>query len=137
MEEKRYKQGDRVIINDPDIKERHGVVHMDVGQHGVSVMLDDGQRKTIMRENLKTDEPAKAEDKPKRRGRPAKADATAAPEEKESLQRNEKMSARERYDAFMKSLSVIDFVCVIVWLRKDLDTIKRALNAAVMPADED
>lgn len=47
------------------------------------------------------------------------------------------MSARERYDAFMKSLSVMDFVCVIVWLRKDLDTIKRALNAAVMPADED
>ena len=137
MEEKRYKQGDRVIINDPDIKERHGVVHMDVGQHGVSVMLDDGQRKTIVRENLRPDEPAKAEDKPKRRGRPAKADAVAAPEEKESLQRNEKMSARERYDAFMKSLSVMDFVCVIVWLRKDLDTIKRALNAAVMPADED
>lgn len=137
MEEKRYKQGDRVIINDPDIKERHGVVHMDVGQHGVSVMLDDGQRKTIARENLRPDEPVKDEDKPKRRGRPAKADATAAPEEKESLQRNEKMSARERYDAFMKSLSVMDFVCVIVWLRKDLDTIKRAINAAVMPADED
>lgn len=137
MEEKRYKQGDRVIINDPDIKERHGVVHMDVGQHGVSVMLDDGQRKTIARENLRPDEPVKDEDKPKRRGRSAKADATAAPEEKESLQRNEKMSARERYDAFMKSLSVMDFVCVIVWLRKDLDTIKRALNSAVMPADED
>lgn len=137
MEEKRYKQGDMVIINDPDIKERHGVVHMDVGQHGVSVMLDDGQRKTIARENLRPDEPVKDEDKPKRRGRPAKADATAAPEEKESLQRNEKMSARERYDAFMKSLSVMDFVCVIVWLRKDLDTIKRAINAAVMPADED
>lgn len=137
MEEKRYKQGDRVIINDPDIKERHGVVHMDVGQHGVSVMLDDGQRKTIARENLRPDEPAKDEEKPKRRGRPAKANAMAAPEKKESLQRNEEASTRERYDAFMKSLSVMDFVYVITWLRKDLEAIQRALNAAVMPADED
>ncbi len=136
MEEKRYKQGDRVIINDPDIKERHGVVHMDVGQHGVSVMLDDGQRKTIVRENLRPDELVKDEEKPKRRGRPAKANAVAAPEKKESLQRNEMASTRERYDAFMKSLSVMDFVCVITWLRKDLDTIQQALNAGAMTADE-
>ncbi len=135
MEEKRYKQGDRVIINDPDIKERHGVVHMDVGQHGVSVMLDDGQRKTIARENLRPDEPAKDEEKPKRRGRPAKANAMAAPEKKESLQRNEEVSTRERYDAFMKSLSVMDFVYVITWLRKDLEAIQQAINAGVMPVD--
>lgn len=135
MEEKRYKQGDRVIINDPDIKERHGVVHMDVGQHGVSVMLDDGQRKTIARENLRPDEPAKDEEKPKRRGRPTKANAMAAPEKKESLQRNEEASTRERYDAFMKSLSVMDFVYVITWLRKDLEAIQQAINAGVMPVD--
>lgn len=135
MEEKRYKQGDRVIINDPDIKERHGVVHMDVGQHSVSVMLDDGQRKTIARENLRPDEPAKDEEKPKRRGRLAKANAMAAPEKKESLQRNEEASTRERYDAFMKSLSVMDFVYVITWLRKDLEAIQQAINAGVMPVD--
>lgn len=137
MEEKRYKQGDRVIINDPDITEHHGVVHMDVGQHGVSVMLDDGQRKTIVRENLRPDEPVKDKEKPKRRGRPAKANAMAAPEKKESLQRNEEASTRERYDAFIKSLSVMDFVHVIVWMRRDLDTLQKVLNAAVMPADED
>ena len=131
MEEKRYKQGDRVIINDPDIKERHGVVHMNVGQHGVSVMLDDGQRKTIARENLRPDEPAEAEKKPKRRGRPAKADAVASPEKKESLQRDEKTSTRERYDAFMNSLSVMDFVRVIVWLRRDLDTVQQAIGAVI------
>lgn len=135
MEEKRYKKGDRVIINDPDITERHGVVHMDIGQHGVSVMLDDGQRKTIARENLRPDEPAKDEEKPKRRGRPAKANAMAAPEKKESLQRNEEASTRERYDAFMKSLSVMDFVYVITWLRKDLEAIQQAINAGVMPVD--
>lgn len=55
---------------------------------------------------------------------------------KESLQRNEMASTRERYDAFMKSLSVMDFVCVITWLRKDLDTIQQALNAGAMTADE-
>lgn len=135
MEEKRYKKGDRVIINDPDIIERHGVVHMDIGQHGVSVMLDDGQRKTIARENLRPDEPAKDEEKPKRRGRLAKANAMAAPEKKESLQRNEEASTRERYDAFMKSLSVMDFVYVITWLRKDLEAIQQAINAGVMPVD--
>lgn len=36
----------------------------------------------------------------------------------------------------MKSLSVMDFVCVITWLRKDLDTIQQALNAGAMTADE-
>ena len=137
MEEKRYKQGDRVIINDPDITEHHGVVHMDVGQHGVSVMLDDGQRKTIVRENLRPDEPLKDKEKPQRRGRPAKANAMAAPEKKESLQRNEEASTRERYDAFIKSLSVMDFVHVIVWMRRDLDTLQKVLNAGRMIDDED
>ena len=98
-------------------------------------MLDDGQRKTIARENLRPDEPAKDEEKPKRRGRPAKANAMAAPEKKESLQRNEEVSTRERYDAFMKSLSVMDFVYVITWLRKDLEAIQQAINAGVMPVD--
>lgn len=37
----------------------------------------------------------------------------------------------------MKSLSVMDFVYVITWLRKDLEAIQQAINAAVMPADED
>lgn len=110
---------------------------MDIGQHGVSVMLDDGQRKTIARENLRPDEPAKDEEKPKRRGRPAKANAAAAPEKKESLQRNEEDSTRERYNAFMKSLSVMDFVRVVVWMRRDLDTLQKALNAGRMIDDED
>lgn len=54
---------------------------------------------------------------------------------KESLQRNEEVSTRERYDAFMKSLSVMDFVYVITWLRKDLEAIQQAINAGVMPVD--
>lgn len=54
---------------------------------------------------------------------------------KESLQRNEEASTRERYDAFMKSLSVMDFVYVITWLRKDLEAIQQAINAGVMPVD--
>lgn len=31
----------------------------------------------------------------------------------------------------------MDFVYVITWLRKDLEAIQQAINAAVMPADED
>lgn len=50
---------------------------------------------------------------------------------KESLQRDEKTSTRERYDAFMNSLSVMDFVRVIVWLRRDLDTVQQAIGAVI------
>lgn len=135
-----FKKGDRVIVSDPDIPVRSGVIHMDIGQPGVSVLLDSGQRATIKREHLQKDEPAK---KSPRRGRPPKNKDAEPEKRQETAQKQpesgeetpevsveapeQKDALRARYDALMDNLTVYEFVQVAAWMDADVERVKSAL----------
>lgn len=136
-----FKKGDRVIVSDPDIPVRGGVIHMDIGQPGVSVLLDSGQRATIKREHLQKDEPAK---KSPRRGRPPKNKDAEPEKQPETVQKQpeggeeapevsvetpeQKDALRARYDALMDNLTVYEFVQVAAWMRDDVEGLRAALD---------
>lgn len=142
-----FKKGDRVIVSDPDISVRSGVIHMDIGQPGVSVLLDSGQRATIKREHLQKDEPAK---KSPRRGRPPKNKDAEPVKRQEPAQKQpegdekapegdekapevsveapeQEDTLRARYDVLMNNLTVYEFVQVEAWMAEDVEGLRAAL----------
>lgn len=136
-----FKKGDRVIVSDPDIPARSGVIHMDIGRPGVSVMLDSRQRATIKREHLRKDEPVKT---PVRRGRPPKNREAEPEKRQEPAQKQpegdekapevsveapeQEDTLRARYDALMNNLTVYEFVQVAAWMAEDVERVKSALH---------
>lgn len=113
-----FKKGDRVIVSDPDIPVRGGVIHMDIGQPGVSVLLDSGRPpKNREAEPEKRQETAQKQPEGDEK---APGVSVEAPEQEDTL--------RARYDALMNNLTVYEFVQVAAWMDADVERVKSALH---------